>query len=64
MAGCFGNHPVDRWMESQLDAYLSKYDDEQVECESCHYVSNQEEWDYDEDYNELECPNCGHRFEL
>ena len=21
MSGCFGNHPVDRWMEGQLNAY-------------------------------------------
>ena len=23
MGGCFGNHPVDRWMESQLFAHLA-----------------------------------------
>jgi hypothetical protein len=28
MAGCFGNHPVDRWMERQLDDYLNSFDPE------------------------------------
>jgi len=26
MAGCFGNHPVDRWLESQTNAYLNQDD--------------------------------------
>lgn len=21
MGGCFGSHPIDRWLESQVDAY-------------------------------------------
>ena len=26
MSGCFGNHPIDRWMESQLNRYLDSCD--------------------------------------
>ncbi len=45
MAGCFGNHPVDRWMESQLFHYLdSCADDEDVFLHWCEAVSV-EDWD-------------------
>jgi hypothetical protein len=27
MAGCFGNHPIDRWMEGQLNRYLDSQDE-------------------------------------
>lgn len=27
MAGCFGNHPYDRWLESQTNAYLNQGDE-------------------------------------
>lgn len=27
MAGCFGNHPVDRYLENQLYRYLAECDD-------------------------------------
>jgi hypothetical protein len=30
MAGCFGNHPVDRWMEGQLYRYLDRFDEEET----------------------------------
>lgn len=61
MAGCFGNHPVDRWMEQQLNEYLDSHDDEWFKCENCGFENNAEEWDYDDEKGELICPECGNR---
>jgi len=49
MAGCFGSHPIDRWMERRLDDYLDRtYGDD-------------EEEDGDDEYGEDDecCPECG-----
>ena len=35
MAGCFGNHPVDRWMESQLMRYLDECDANECDNDEC-----------------------------
>ena len=34
MAGCFGNHPIDRWMEHQLHQHLAEFDEDN-ECAFC-----------------------------
>lgn len=26
MGGCFGSHPIDRWIESQVDAYCGSHE--------------------------------------
>jgi hypothetical protein len=56
MAGCFGNHPVDRWMEQQLNNYLNDPDNDAYLCEKCGYVGNSDDWDYDEENHILLCP--------
>ena len=33
MSGCFGNHPIDRWMESQLNRHLDEIDRDEAEIE-------------------------------
>lgn len=35
MAGCFGNNSYDRYLEGELDRYLSQYDEEDKQCECC-----------------------------
>lgn len=63
MAGCFGNHPVDRWMEDQLIAHLNsecyaddcKYAGDEDECiddcdKCCHGDNYEPEPDVDCDY--------------
>jgi hypothetical protein len=34
MAGCFGSHPIDRWMERQLHAHIDAQDLPRA-CEDC-----------------------------
>ena len=63
MAGCFGNHPVDRWVEGQLNQYLNS-DTDKYKCEGCDFEAFDEDWDYDEETNELVCPNCNFRIKL
>lgn len=35
MSGCFGNHPVDRHLEGQLNRHLDEEDRQQMKCEQC-----------------------------
>lgn len=63
MAGCFGNHPVDRWIENELFRYLDSFD-EKRQCEICGFEAQDDDWDYDEETEELICPECGHRIKL
>jgi hypothetical protein len=59
MAGCFGNHPVDRMIENQLFQYLNSNCDEDTICPNCKFESsNPEDFGYDEDRNILICPKC------
>ena len=54
MSGCFGNDPVDRWIEGQLFQYLKECDE--VHCEHCDEVFNIEELTWDKEF--ALCPNC------
>ena len=63
MAGCFGNHPVDRWMEQQLNQHLGSENNNYL-CEGCGFDAVDDDWDYDEIANELVCPNCKLRVKL
>ena len=60
MAGCFGNSFIDRHMEQQLYDYL----DSEYECEECGYISDIEDFDYDEKTEDYICPECCKRAEL
>jgi len=62
MAGCFGNHPVDRWIEQQLHDYLN--DSELLYCDRCGFESWEDDFDYDEEIEKLICPDCGNIIEL
>ena len=60
MAGCFGNHPVDRWMEKQLEDYLvSQGDEDTYYCEWCDADFNEESCEWQFSTNEYVCPECG-----
>jgi hypothetical protein len=40
MAGCFGNHPVDRYLEKQLDEYLKQDIENDGECFLCKEIKD------------------------
>lgn len=50
MAGCFGNHPIDRYMENQLYRYLDQCDDDEALFEKFCEVLPDEDWNRFEDY--------------
>ena len=56
MSGCFGNHPVDRYLESQLFQYLD--DSERISCPKCDHTEHYEKFEWDDDDN-CYCPSCG-----
>lgn len=62
MAGCFGNSDYDRYLEREVDEYLSRYDEEDQQtyvdykCSEC----GEEFSSVYEDDNEGICPHCGH----
>ena len=58
MAGCFGNHPVDRWIEGQLNQYLNE-DGGIYKCENCNFEAVDDDWNYNEENDALVCPKCG-----
>jgi len=35
MGGCFGNHPVDRYLENQLNRHLDEEEEAIQRCEKC-----------------------------
>lgn len=45
MGGCFGNHPIDRWMENQLFRYLDSCEDYETLCELICQKIPEEIWD-------------------
>lgn len=56
MAGCFGNHPVDRYLERQLNKWL---DEEQVYvCPNCAEEDVIDNLEVDDNDNVV-CPHCG-----
>lgn len=60
MAGCFGNSIFDRNMEQQLNEYLRQFDDERLECDTCGFIADIDEWEVEElDKDRVYCPNCG-----
>ena len=50
MAGCFGNHPVDRYLENQLYRHLDETD---VHCPDCRGDNLEED-----DQGEFRCYDC------
>lgn len=63
MAGCFGNHPYDRYLENEVDAWLESQEESDVdkitkmyywECEAC-----EDSFTPDEAKDNLKCPECG-----
>lgn len=58
MSGCFGNHPVDKWMESQVDKYCDGADDVII-CKDC---GKEGSLDNDTDWvmlgDDFFCPVC------
>jgi hypothetical protein len=71
MAGCYGNHPFDQYLEKELDDYLNSSDDgeDDGDCNSivCQNCGNETEIQYYNSINEenehyLECFKCGHQF--
>lgn len=62
MAGCFGNHPVDKRLEQQLNNWLWEHDG--IICEECGREDIIDDWELDEDSNEVICPDCGWKFNL
>lgn len=64
MAGCFGNHPIDRWIEKQTMDYLDELDT--FYCPKCGFKSSldDEAIYYDEDRNIVVCPQCKTTVEL
>lgn len=64
MAGCFGNHPVDKWMEQQLYNHLnSQYEPEKYSCE-CGYEADIQECLFDADEDYIYCPKCQTKMEI
>ena len=59
MSGCFGGSDIDRWMESNLDAYLDGKDEASVQVE---YVCSMENA-YHEEYD-LFTREDGSQFEV
>ena len=51
MAGCFGNHPYDRYLERQLDEWLDSQ--EEGFCPNCEADLTELEED------DIYCPECG-----
>lgn len=39
MAGCFGSHPIDRWMERKIDRYLDSQELPEP-CRNCELVDD------------------------
>lgn len=35
MAGCYGNHPFDRYWEARLDDYLDSQEGDEIKFEDC-----------------------------
>ena len=64
MAGIFGNHPVDRWLENELFRYLDQCD--QVYCEACNFEGHIDnvEIEETEEKDFWICPKCKKKHEL
>lgn len=45
MAGCFGNSPVDRWIENDLYNYLAAGDSYEILCESLSKLVSDADYD-------------------
>lgn len=56
MSGCFGNHWIDRHLESELMRHL----DEEMAfyCEKCGHECSIEDCDYDDETDKTQCPVC------
>lgn len=64
MAGCFGNHPFDRYFENQLYRYLADCDDYEQMCEKLCSVIPDDLWDkYDDHINKVIDKYLGLRIE-
>jgi rubrerythrin len=71
MAGCFGNHPVDRYLENQLFQHLEREeeefefenDDELFICEKCGHTCSIADIEYDDIHFYDICPKCQHKQE-
>ena len=60
MSGCFGNHPVDRWMENQLMQHLAE--EQRAYCQGCDIEGDCDDdalFRYDEETEKLFCRKCG-----
>jgi len=63
MAGCFGNHPVDRHLEGELFRYLEE--DSIYYCDYiCGFSAPEDCWEYNEEKDVLICPKCGGEIKL
>lgn len=67
MVGCFGNYPVDRYLEDKLYQYLDAEDenadvdeDELFVCEKCGHICNIANVEYDDIKFYDICPKCKH----
>ena len=60
MSGIFGDHPMDRYFEKQLDEYLDSRepDDIYLVCDACGYGETVASDELDQ-ADELICPECG-----
>ena len=52
MAGCFGNSPVDRWIENDLYNYLAAGDAYEILCENITKLVSDE--DFNKWYDQIE----------
>ena len=52
MAGCFGNSPVDRWIENDLYRYLDAGDSYEVLCENLTKLVSDK--DFEKWYDQIE----------
>lgn len=41
MAGCFGNHPVDKYLEGQLMQHLREEEDSEDRCYDCGWPTSE-----------------------
>lgn len=55
MAGCFGNHPIDRWMENQLFQYLDEEEEYEKLYENITSFLNDDFYNKNEERIDLWC---------
>jgi len=58
MAGCFGNHWVDRHLENELNQHLE--DEQAFICKNCGYECDSDNCEFDETTEIEKCPKCGY----